>query len=365
MLAAGITTARLMIGTPEHLMLRRQVRAGEVTGPQLWVASPQLANKQYHNGLVAATPEEGRAAVRAVSDAGYDFVKLTMGISPETYDAIVDEAQRRRIRVVGHVEPATGVARALKAGQQIEHLDAYFEAVLADSAPVKASLTQGGVFDTTRWASLDHVDDAKIAAIAGATARANVWSSPTLNVFNVAFAAREDEDVIRGRRDFRLMPARTRDGYLRARERYWSPANARHRTDARRARYVQVRNALVKAIHDSGGKIIAGSDTPEWFHAYGFGLHRELQAYVAAGLTPYQALATATRNPAEFLFQVNEWGTVEPGKRADLILLDANPLEDIANTMKIDAVMVGGRLLPRAELDRMLAAGERAMAAER
>jgi imidazolonepropionase-like amidohydrolase len=362
MLANGITSARLMIGTPEQLALRRRVRSGEVLGPQLWVASPQLAGKQYPNGLVASTPDEARAAVRTVADAGYDFVKLTLGITPEVYDAIVNEAAQRRLRVVGHVEPEVGVERALKAGQQLEHLDAYFEAVLADDAPMKRSLTQYGVFDTTRWASLDHMDDVKIRAIAGATARAGVFTSPTLNVFNRAFAAREADDVIRNRPDWRLMPPATRDGYLKARERYWSDANLRARTDARRARYVEVRNALVKAIHDSGGKIIAGSDTPEWFHAYGFGLHRELQAYVEAGLTPYQALATATRNPAEFFFHADEWGTIVPGNRADLVLLTANPLEDIANTTKIDAVIVGGRLLPRAELDRMLLAGERAVA---
>ena len=129
----------------------------------------------------------------------------------------------------------------------------------------------------------------------------------------------------------------------------------------RRARYIEVRNKLVKAIHDSGGKILAGSDTPEWFHVYGWGLHRELQALVQAGLTPYQALVAATRNPAEFLNQTGEWGTLEPGTRADFVLLSANPLADIRNTERIDAVAVGGRWLDRAELDRMIAAGQAAI----
>jgi imidazolonepropionase-like amidohydrolase len=115
-----------------------------------------------------------------------------------------------------------------------------------------------------------------------------------------------------------------------------------------------VRNQLVKAISDSGGKIMAGSDTPEWFLGYGFTLHRELESLVATGLTPYQALAAATRNPAEFLHALREWGTIEPGKRADLVLLLANPLEDIRNTTRIEGVLVGGRWLGPAVLRRMV-----------
>ncbi|MGH7517909.1 MAG: amidohydrolase family protein [Gemmatimonadales bacterium] len=117
---------------------------------------------------------------------------------------------------------------------------------------------------------------------------------------------------------------------------------------------MEVRNRLVKAIADSGGKLLAGSDTPEWFHVYGWALHRELASFVAAGLTPYQALEAATRNAAEFLGGSAEWGTIETGKRADLVLLSANPLEQITNTERIEAVSLGGRWLPKAELDRMI-----------
>ncbi len=361
MLANGVTTARLMIGAPHHFRLRDAVAAGRIVGPKLWVASPQLAGREFHNGIVVTTPDDARTAVNQVADAGYDFVKLTLFITPAVYDAIVDEAAKRRIRVVGHVEPEIGVARALEAGQQIEHLDGYFEAVLAAAAPMRTSLTQQRVFDTTSWASLDHMDDEKIARIAGATARAGVWSSPTLNVFNKAFADRESDAEIRGRPDWRFLPPAVRTGYMRARERYWSDANLAHRTEARRRRYVEVRNRLVKAIADSGGRLLTGSDTPEWFHAYGWGLHRELQAFVAAGLTPFQSLAAATRNAAEFLGQSAEWGTIEPGKRADLVLLDANPLEDIRHTMGIAGVMVGGRWLDRAELDRLIEVGSAAI----
>jgi imidazolonepropionase-like amidohydrolase/glyoxylase-like metal-dependent hydrolase (beta-lactamase superfamily II) len=360
-LANGVTTARIMIGTPEHLVLRREVARGRIVGPQLFVASPHLVGRAQPNGITVTNELEARDAVRRVSEAGYDMVKITLFITRPVYDAIVDEAAKRRIRVVGHIDPAVGVARALETGQQIEHLDSYFEAALADSAPMKASVTQQYVFNPNNWKSLDYIDDRKLDQLAGATARARAWSSPTLNVFNTAFGTGETDEAIQSRPDWNMLPPSVREPYLRARERYWAEPTKVERTDARRRRYVDVRNRLVKAISDSGGRILAGSDTPEWFHAYGWGLHRELQALVKAGLTPYQALVAATRNPAEFLNQTNEWGTLEVGKRADFVLLTANPLSDIRNTERIEAVGVGGKLLVRAELDRMIARGSRAI----
>jgi imidazolonepropionase-like amidohydrolase len=117
-----------------------------------------------------------------------------------------------------------------------------------------------------------------------------------------------------------------------------------------------VRNRLAKAIVDSGGKILAGSDSPDWFMVYGWTMHRELGSLVAAGLTPYQALVAATRNPAEYFGASRDWGTIEVGKRADLVLLSANPLDDIRSTTRIEGVAIGGKWLPRAELDQMIAA---------
>ena len=356
MLANGVTTARLMIGTPEQLILRDDVKAGRVLGPQLWLASPQLTGHRTSNARTVTTPEEARTAVREVAEQGYDFVKLTEDIPPDVYDAIADEARQRAIRVDGHVDPRVGVMRALAAKQNIQHLDSYFEAALADGAPMSASLTQGGVFRLANWRSIDYVDDAKLAKLAGATARAGIWSTPTLVIFNTAFGIGFTDDELRNRPDWSLMPAGFRKLYLNARTKYWNPANDSVRTPERRRRYVDVRNRLAKAIVDSGGKLLAGSDSPDWFLVYGWTLHRELAALVVAGLTPYQALTAATRNPAEYFGALGEWGTIEVGKRADLVLLSANPLERIENTTKIDAVAIGGRWLERAELDRMIQA---------
>lgn len=351
MVANGVTATRFMIGTREHFALRREIESGRVTGPQLWIASPQFTGKEDVNSRVVTNPEDARAAVKDMADLGYDFIKLTLFITPPVYDAIVDEAKRQRIPVVGHVDPEVGVARALKAGQQIEHLDNYLESVLADSAPMRASVSDRGLFRPKNWESLDWIDARKVERIAGETARSGTFTCPTLTVFKKAFALGQTEEEIRSRPDWSIMPADLRRLYLGAREKYWAQAAS----EERRMRYVEVRNRLVKAIADSGGKIMAGSDTPEWFFGYGWTIHRELESLVAAGLTPHQALAAATRSPAEFLRASKEWGTIERGKRADLLLLAANPLEDIRNTTRIEAVSVGGRWLDRAERERMIA----------
>ena len=361
MVATGVTAARLMIGTPQHLTLRDDVVAGRVAGPQLWVASPQVTGDEGELTFIARTPEEARAAVQLAADEGYDFIKLTNNITPPVYESVIATAKARGIRVVGHVDARVGVRRALETGQQLEHLDAFFEAVLADGAPDTKSVTQAGLFSRAAWATLDHIDDRKVAEIAAVVGRVGAFVAPTQNIFNNAFAVGWSDSTLRAWPDWNLWPTAKQEGYLRARSRYWSAAAAEFRTPERRQRYVAVRNALVKGIHDAGGKILAGSDTPEWFNTYGWGLHRELQALVAAGLTPFQALAAATRAPAEFLGAAAHWGTIEAGKRADLVVLAANPLADISNTLRIEAVIVGGRHFPQDSLHALVQRASRAL----
>lgn len=353
MLANGVTTIRLMIGTPEHLALRGKVERGELLAPTLYVASPQLTgNARYaeSNGRHVETPEQARAAVREFKAAGYDFIKLTNFITRPVYDAATETAKEVGIRVVGHVDTRVGVARALAAGQQIEHLDAYLEAVLKDDSPVKTSVSDIGLFKKENWVSLDHIDERKVREIARATARAGVYSTPTLTFFKITYGTGATDEEIRAYPDYRFAPPKKRER--------WERVSKRLRQDppseARRREYVRVRNLLVKEIHAAGGKLMAGSDTPEWFLLYGWTLHRELRSLVEAGLSPYAALEAATRNPAEYLKAADRVGTVARGRRADLVLLDANPLDDIANTERRAGVMSRGRWLPEAELRAML-----------
>jgi imidazolonepropionase-like amidohydrolase len=358
LLANGLTTVRFMAGTPEQLALREQVRSGEVLGPQIWASGPMLANEAGDNVRVVTSPADARAAVREVSVAGYDFVKVTFGITGDVYDAMVDEARALGIPVVGHVEPELGLERALAAGQQLEHLDAFFEGALADDAPSRASVTQFGVYRPESWESLDHLDARKLERLVRATAEAGVWVGPTLEVFNRAFGDPYTDEELRALPDWQFIPEAMKEPYLRSRERYWSQPVPRET----RRRYAEIRSGIVKALQDAGGRIIAGGDTPDLLMAYGFSLHRELEQMVAAGLTPYQALRAATRNPAEYLGRLDDFGTIEVGRRADLLLLEGDPLSDIGRTRAIRGVSAGGRWLERAELDRLLEAGRRAIA---
>jgi imidazolonepropionase-like amidohydrolase len=361
MLANGVTTIRLMVGTPEHLALRGRIASGELLGPALFVASPQLTGDERAaetNGLLVRTPAEARSAIRDSKVIGYDFIKLTTKITPEVYDAVIAEAKEADIRVIGHVDTQVGLHRALAAGQQIEHLDSYMEAVLKDDLPVKTSVSDVGVYRPANWESLDHVDDRKVEEVAKATAKAGIFTCPTLTFFKLSFAVIATDDEVKSRPDYAFFPRKVLESRHRSRARYWANAPSAER----RQRYIAVRNRLVKAIHENGGKILAGSDTPELFLLYGFSLHRELKSLVEAGLSPYAALEAGTKNPALFLRTIEETGTVEKGKQADLVLLDASPLESIESTKRIAGVMVRGRWLPRAQLDTML---EKAAAAFR
>jgi imidazolonepropionase-like amidohydrolase len=353
MLANGVTTIRLMIGTPELLKMRAQVAKGELLGPAMYVASPEFAGRSYgdpFNGYVVATPEEARAAVKKAKDAQYDFIKLTIDISRPVYDAVIETAREAGIRVVGHVDLRVGLQRALEAGQQIEHLDSYMEAVLKEDSPMKVSVSDSGVWRKANWESLDYIDERKVAEVSLATAKAGIYTCPTLTFFKLSFAVEQSDDEVRARPDYHFFPPKLRESRHTARTRFWTSPP----TQERREKYIRIRNQIVKGIHDAGGKIMAGSDTPELFLLYGFTLHRELKSLVEAGLKPYAALEAATRNPAEFLNALSESGTIERGKRADLILLDANPLEDISNSEKRSGVMVRGRWMPEAELKKML-----------
>ena len=356
-LAHGITTVRLMIGTPQHLALRRQVERGELDGPQLWIASPHFNTQDAENAKLVKTPEEVRAAVREVKAAGYDFVKVTFGITGELYDAMFDEAKRQDIRIVGHVEPALGIPRAIADGQQIEHLDAYFEAALADSAPMKESITQFRIYQPKNWESLQHIDLRKLDSLAVLTARSGIWTVPTLEIFNRAFSVPLSDEELKALPDWQLIPNAIRGPYVRSRDRYWAQPVARET----RARFAELRNRLTKRIADAGGNLMVGSDSPDLLMAYGYAMHREMEAMVNAGLTPYRVLRAATVNAAEFLNATREWGTIEAGKRADFMLLGASPLENISNTQKIELVSVGGHVIDRADMDAMIVRARRAI----
>jgi imidazolonepropionase-like amidohydrolase len=352
MIANGVTTIRLMIGTPEQLILRTRSAKGEIVAPTIYSASPHLTGREQGNDFVVNTAEEAREAVRKSKAAGYDFIKVTTFIKAEVYEAAVDEAAKQNIRVVGHADSRfVTLARALKAKQQIEHLDGYLEAILKDDAPTKGSVSDLYIYDPKNWDSLDYVDEKKIAEIAKATVASNPFSDPTQHFMKNAFGIQRTEESIRAQPDFRFYPKRVQDSYLNfyKRNRFINSVSYE-----KRARWVEIRNKLIKAIYDAGGKIMTGSDSPEFLYLYGFSMHREMKALADAGLSNYAVLEAATKNPSMFFGTLDKVGTIEKGRRADLVLLDANPLENISNTEKRSGVMLKGKYYTQEEMNRWL-----------
>ena len=300
---------------------------------------------------MVTTESEARAAVIQSKQDGYDFIKVTTFLKPEVYEAIVDEAKKQNIRVVGHADSRfVGLTRALKARQQIEHLDSYLEALLPEGAPVKGSVSDIYLYNPKNWESLDYLDENKIPELARLTVEANPFVTPTLHLFKFTVGKGRTEESFKAQPDLRFYPQKTIDLWMGVSKKYLATAAPIEK----REKYIRIRDKLVKAIYDAGGRVMAGSDTPEWLMLYGYTLHLELIDLRDAGLSNYAALETATRNPALFFGTFDITGTIEKGKHADLVLLEANPLEDIANTQKRAGVMLRGKYYRQLEMNQWL-----------
>ena len=338
-LANGVTTIRGMLGHPAHLVLRERLRRHELLGPTLYTSGPSF------NGTSAPDPETARRMVLEQKAAGYDFLKIHPGLSRETFDMLARTADSVGIRFAGHVPVAVGLDRALAARYaSIDHLDGYVER-LAGWSP---GAGPEGFFG---FLLADRVDTALISELARRTRDAGVWNVPTEALMD-GFVSDEDPAMLGRRPEMRYLPQSLVTQWVQAKR------NALAETSynaARAQRFIALRGRVIKALHDAGAGLVLGSDAPQVMNVPGFSVHRELQTYVAAGLTPYEALLTGTRNVATYFGTASRTGTVERGKVADLVLLDASPLADIANTTRIAGVMARGAWVPRAELDRRLA----------
>ncbi len=352
MVANGVTTVRFMIGTPELLTLRSRSANGEIEAPTIFVASPHLTGREQGNNFVVNTPEEAREAVRKSKAAGYDFIKVTTFVKAEVYEAAVDEAAKQNIRVVGHADSRfVGVERAWKSKQQIEHLDGYMELLLRDDAPMKGSVSDLYIYNPENWKSFDYIDESKIPEVARRTVASNPFVNPTHHFMKNSFGRLRTEDEIRKQPDFRFYPPKVQQQWL---DFYKKNRFINTVPLEKRARWISLREKLIKAIYDAGGKIMTGSDTPEFLWLYGFGMHHELRALKDAGLSNYAALEAATKNPSMFLGTIDMVGTIEKGKRADLILLNSNPLDNLSATENRNGVMLKGKWHTQQELNGWL-----------
>jgi imidazolonepropionase-like amidohydrolase len=336
LLANGVTTARALVAPPSGPALRDRVARGEVLGPTLRVAGPSFHGKSVQS------PEQARLRVREQKAAGYDLLKTHGGLSREIYDAMMAEAKAQGLRVSGHVTQEVGLTHALESGQQIEHLDGYLAALLppGDTTPVE---------QVEFGAALARMDPARIPTLAEATKQAGIFNSPTLALFEIV-ASDGAVPELRTERELRYVPSATVDAWtqeLLTGPLAQAPVAGKHR-------FLELRRQVLQGLHAAGAPLLVGSDSPQIFMVSGFAMHLEMETMAAAGLPPLTILQAATRNAAAYFGESERWGSVAPGQRADLLLLNGNPLRDVKLTRALVGVMLRGHWLPRSELDAKL-----------
>jgi hypothetical protein len=354
--ANGVTGVRQMFGDPSLLAQRKDIATGSLLGPRMIIASPIVDGPKpiWPTSIAVANADEGRQAVIKVKQDGYDFVKVYSLLPRDAYFGIVEQARKSKLPISGHVPGSMTAAEVAAAGQRsIEHLDGILIACskreeemrkIGRTAPIEERRKRN-------MSVLDSYDEMKAASLFAALKRNHTWQCPTLTV-NRSIVNLDD-------------PTFTEDPRLKYMSReireMWNPKNDFRWKDRTAEDYAQGRLTYQKLIEvvgkmrRSGVEFLAGTDVGNPYCFPGFSLHDELALLVGAGLSPMEALQSATRNPARFLGMENEFGTVRKGRLAGLVLLDADPLADIRNTTRINSVVVNGRLLDRSGLDKLLA----------
>lgn len=332
-LAGGITTARGMLGHESHLRLREDLMAHRELGPRLITSGPSF------NGNSVSSPEQAMEMVRAQHKAGYDFLKIHPGVPRDAYDALASTARELGMTFAGHVPVDVGLLWAIEQGQTtFDHVDGYVHALVPDltsETPGYGSFFGVGL--------VDQVDLERLPSLVDATREAGAWVVPTETLLeNIA----GDLDELLSRPEIAFLPKELLEAYKRNVVGGGADSNA--------AKLVGLRKTIIRALHEGGAELLLGSDSPQIFNVPGFSIHRELESVVAAGLSPFEAIATGTVNAARFFGMEDEFGRISEGLAADLILLGGNPLEDIRNTSDIQAVMVRGRWIDGDERTRRL-----------
>ena len=337
--ANGLTTVRGMQGNPSQIELRDRIRQGELVGPQLFLGSPSM------NGNSVTTVEDADRLVREYHAAGFDLLKVHEGLSADVYDAIAATANEVGIPFAGHVTDNVGLFHALESGQAtIDHLDNYIESLVPEDRMREVPALRG--VDQL----LDLVDENRLSTVIEATLAADAGVIPTMVLWeNGIFATRPSEELLEEWAEVRYMPPDTVQCWIQAVDQRVESSNL----DAGRA-VATLRRRLLKALHDGGVKVYLGTDSPQIFSVPGFSIHREMQLYVDVGLTPYDVLESGTRMVAEYFDAADDFGTVAVGRRADLLLLDGNPLDDVGNVARRAGVMVSGHWIAEEEIQRRL-----------
>jgi hypothetical protein len=373
LVANGITGIRDMGGDLRALQeWRGEVASGALLGPQIVTPGPMLvpapragsAKSTDPSILQVGSPEEARSAVDTLQKQGADFVKVIQ-LSREAYFAVAEESEKDGITFAGHIPSGVSAGEASPAGQKsIEHI--IYSSLALDCSTQEAELrrrmldaaAKGGGFDEAVYDEADKTFSPQKAAALWATfVRNGTWVTPTLySISMLAHAPQESPDDPQ----LAFLPP--------ALQKEWRPAGPASPKELAEAawweRQYENDRKLTGEMHRAGVRLLAGSDSLDRYVFPGSSLHYELRELVVAGLKPQEALQTATNNPAEFLGKKDE-GTIAAGRHADMVLLDADPTQEITNTQKISGVILAGQFLQRKDLDSLLEKSRSAAAAWR
>lgn len=355
LVANGVTAGRIMWGRPRHLAWRGAIALGDMIGPRLFIAGPINEGRPPPEMASVIDTADGRrlldtrdqavAEARAEKAAGFDYIKVYNNLPAEAYAGLVAEGDRLGMPIVGHVPFEVGLGGVLDARQKsVEHLRGYVEPLVPAGAPV-----QPGLDLRSRTLAWEYADLEKLSPLIAASKAAEVYETPTLATR--IFTAPTVEVTRYLASPVAIYMAASDRADLKDRKRIKWLSNFSEADWASAARGHAKQDAVIVAMQQAGIPILAGTDTGPW----GFTLHFELARLVAAGLTSREALAAATINAARFAGVADRAGKIAPGYEADLLILDANPLEDIDNTKRIFGVVTRGRYLDRAALDALLA----------
>lgn len=344
MLANGLTTARIQCGDSVYLEAKKNILKKKWIGPNLFVSSPQFVGSWPWPGrvfaIVCKKTEEAVEAVRRCKQEGYDEIKITFMIKRDVYDAIIKTAREERIKVTGHVGPMVKLPAALAAKQQIEHMDEFIDMLLPDTSYNHGqSVSDMNIWRKKAWNTVPALDETKIPALVKSVKDAGIYVTPTNYFFFSSFADSITKEEYMQRSDYAYIPIKIKEERWKVRDAYWkNPPVAENRK-----KYEDIRKKITYQLFKAGVKLMAGSDSPEWFLVQGFSIHNELETFTQSGLSAYAALETATKNPAAYLGVIQTKGTIEIGKDSDLLLLEKNPLDHISNTRSICGVMIGNK----------------------
>ncbi len=336
----GVTTIRGMLGHEKHLELRDQVKNGTLLGPNFYAGAPGLM------GSTVKSVKDADSLVRKYKMQGYDFLKLLPGLTLENFNAVARTAKEVGIPFAGHVSSDVGVWNAIAAGYaSIDHLDGFVEALVPGIEKIPEN--KRGLFGLHIAGKADR---ARIDTLVKALRQNNIWVVPTEALPERWFTPLRSAEAFAKDPEMVYMHETTLNNWIRSKQNIMSDPLY---DSAQAVALIALRKDILKASQDAGVGLVAGSDAPQVFDVPGFSLHQELEYMANAGLTPYQVLQTATVNAARYFNRPGE-GVVKPGAAADLVLLNANPLDDIRETRNIAGVMVGKNWLPKEEIDRRL-----------